>query len=296
MVGARGPRPGPKAAGLGNSAGRVTGPPVAQRYPGREEVGRPRYLEDEGGPRPGSHLRRAPPARPPGPNPTERIQSRRARGRSSGRRSQHPGRGWVHRAAALRDARRTGTESSSLVQKWRRAEFLLSAKGAGGAGPRRGKGTRRTRAPQARAAPDRRLSLRQHSGPLSADQWLGGEEGRGKRGGRRRWGGGRVGGRGGGGEGKRGAPPPFHPTLQSPAHSQPTHIRNNNDAPLGGDQPPLRPRRSRHLQKSLPRVPRHLTGEGARAQGTRGSRAKPPGALGARPAALLRAGPERAPK
>lgn len=88
MVGARGPRPGPKAAGLGNSAGRVTGPPVAQRYPGRGEVGRPRYLEDEGGPRPGSHLRRAPPARPPGPNPTERIQSRRARGRSSGRRSQ----------------------------------------------------------------------------------------------------------------------------------------------------------------------------------------------------------------
>lgn len=38
-------------------------------------MGRPRYLEDEGGPRPGSHLRRAPPARPPGPNPTERVQS-----------------------------------------------------------------------------------------------------------------------------------------------------------------------------------------------------------------------------
>lgn len=190
------PRPGPKAAGLGKSGGRVTRPPVAQSYPGRGEVGRPRYLEDEGGPRPGSHLRRAPPARPPGPNPTERIQSRRARGRSSGRRSQHPGRGWVHRAAARRDARRTGTESSSLVQKWRRAEFLLSAKGARGAGPRRGEGTRRTRAPRARAAPDRRLSLRQHSGPLSADQWLGGEEGRGKRGGRRRWGGGRAGGEG----------------------------------------------------------------------------------------------------
>lgn len=41
-------------------------------------MGRPRYLEDEGGPRPGSHLRRAPLARPPshpGPNPTERVQS-----------------------------------------------------------------------------------------------------------------------------------------------------------------------------------------------------------------------------
>lgn len=256
MVGARGPRPGPKAAGLGKSAGIVTGPLVAQRYPGRGEVGRPRYLEDEGGPRPGSHLCRAPPARPPGPNPTERIQSRRARGRSSGRRSQHPGRGWVHRAAARRDARRTGTESSSLVQKWRRAEFLLSAKGAGGAGPRRGEGTRRTRAPRARAAPDRRLSLRQHSGPLSADQWLGGEEGRGKRGGRRRWGGGRAGGEGAEGRASGGRRHPFIPPSKAlHIHNRLTSVTTTMRPSGGGDQPPLRPRRSRHLQKSLPRVP-----------------------------------------
>lgn len=253
-------------------------------------MGRPRYLEDEGGPRPGSHLRRAPPARPPGPNPTARIQSRRARGRSSGRRSQHPGRGWVPRAAARKDARRKSTESSSLVQKWRRAESRLSAKGAGGARPGRGGGTRRTRAPRARAAPDRRLSLGQHSGPLSADQWLGGEEGRGRRGGRGGWGGGRAAGRASGGRRH-----PFIPPSKALHTRSPTHIRNNdNDALLGGDLLPLRPRR--HLQKSLPRAPRRLAGEGDRAQGARGSRAKPPGALGARPAALLRARPERAPK
>ncbi|XP_044936585.1 collagen alpha-1(I) chain-like [Mustela putorius furo] len=64
-----------RGAGLGSSAGGVAGPPGVPRCPGRGKVGRPRYLEDEGGPRPGSHLRRAPPARPPGPNPTERVQS-----------------------------------------------------------------------------------------------------------------------------------------------------------------------------------------------------------------------------
>ncbi|TKC49193.1 hypothetical protein EI555_000346, partial [Monodon monoceros] len=68
--GGRDPEPG--AGTLGSGWARVAPvrglrPPVAPRSPGGEEVGRPRYLEDQGGPRPGSHLRRAPPARPPAP-------------------------------------------------------------------------------------------------------------------------------------------------------------------------------------------------------------------------------------
>lgn len=116
----------------------VAGPPVAPRYAGGGEVERPRYLEDEGSPRPESHLRRAPPARPHGPNPTERVRRRGARGRSRGRRSRRPepGRGSVPRAAARRGARRKSTESSSLVQKWRRAESLPLRKGGRGGGGR----------------------------------------------------------------------------------------------------------------------------------------------------------------
>lgn len=79
MVGARGPRPGPEAAGLGNSAGRVTGPPAAQRYPGRGEVGRPRYLEDEGGPRPALIS-----AEPPRPAPPVQIQLNASRAAERG--------------------------------------------------------------------------------------------------------------------------------------------------------------------------------------------------------------------
>lgn len=108
----------------------------------------PRYLEDEGGPRPGSHLRR-PPGPSPGPNPGERVQSRGARGRSPGRRSQNPGPGAGRTPAPLLALEKHGKQS--LFQKWRRAEVRVSpsAKGPGrqGRGARAGGEARGTRAP-----------------------------------------------------------------------------------------------------------------------------------------------------
>ncbi|XP_059991748.1 collagen alpha-1(I) chain-like [Lagenorhynchus albirostris] len=120
--GGRDPEPG--AGTLGSGWARVAPvrglrPPVAPRSPGGEEVGRPRYLEDQGGPRPGSHLRRAPPARRPAPihpdtsrapvgarSPRARVGGARRRSAKSGSRSSNG------------DARRLG----------------LSARGAGAAG------------------------------------------------------------------------------------------------------------------------------------------------------------------
>lgn len=285
MASVRGLRP------PGELGWRSLGAAGSAALPGRRGEGRPRYLEDEGGPRPGSHLRGAPPARPhprPKSNPTRpepRREGRRARGQRPGRRSQHPelGRGSVPGAAARGGARRKSTESSSLVQKWRRAESLpLRKRGRGsrGRGARAGGGTRGTRAPGARAAPARRLSLGQRSGPLSADQWLGGEE-------REAGGEDGEGGRGGGRKGRRGGQAGGAATLSShlPKALQRTltpRLTSITTTAMqlpggGGNLPPLRPRRSSHLQKSLPLGPRHPghhSGEGAWAR--RAAQPSPP--------------------
>lgn len=258
-------------------------------------MGRPRYLEDEGGPRPGSHLRGAPPARPPPPRPKSnrtlpepRRAGRGARGRSPGRRSRHPEPGSVPGAAARRDARRKGTESSSLVQKWRREESLpLRKRGRGG----RGRGARAGRrdAGDAGAPGSGRSCAQTEPGPAlgapkrgPAAGKGGGEEGRGERGGRGGGGGGRGGGGGlggGGGRASGGRRHPFIPPSKgTPAHTHtPTHIHNNAcDATPGGDLPPLRPRRSRHLQKSLGRAPRHPLGRGPGRRARGAARPSPP--------------------
>ncbi|XP_053748188.1 translation initiation factor IF-2-like [Panthera pardus] len=64
----------------------------------------------------------------------------------------------------------------------------------------------------------------------------------------------------------------------TPAHTHtPTHIHNNAcDATPGGDLPPLRPRRSRHLQKSLGRAPRHPLGRGPGRRARGAARPSPP--------------------
>ncbi|XP_030618022.1 basic proline-rich protein-like [Delphinapterus leucas] len=120
--GGRDPEPG--AGTLGSGWARVAPvrglrPPVAPRSPGGEEVGRPRYLEDQGGPRPGSHLRRAPPARPPAPIHPD--TSRAPVGARSPR-------------ARVGGARRRSAESGSRSSNGDARRLGLSARGAGAAG------------------------------------------------------------------------------------------------------------------------------------------------------------------
>ncbi|XP_061032945.1 basic proline-rich protein-like [Eubalaena glacialis] len=120
--GGRDPEPG--AGTLGSGWARVAPvrglrPPVAPRSPGGGEVGRPRYLEDQGGPRPGSHLRRAPPARPPAPIHPD--ASRAPVGARSPR-------------ARVGGARRRSAESGSRSSNGDARRLGLSARGAGAAG------------------------------------------------------------------------------------------------------------------------------------------------------------------
>ncbi|XP_059938701.1 basic proline-rich protein-like [Mesoplodon densirostris] len=120
--GGRDPEPG--AGTLGSGWARVAPvrglrPPVAPRSPGGGEVGRPRYLEDQGGPRPGSHLRRAPPARSPAPIHPD--ASRAPVGARSPR-------------ARVGGARRRSAESGSRSSNGDARRLGLSARGAGAAG------------------------------------------------------------------------------------------------------------------------------------------------------------------
>ena len=290
-MGVCGHLPGPKASGLGNSAGKVEGLEVASRYPGREEVERPRYLENEGGPRLSSPP--SPPARPPGPNPTERVQSRGAWSRSPGRRLQHPdpstGRSPAPQLAeapaekapkAAAWSRNGDARSLSRQKKGRSGRGRTARVGrrdAGDAGaPGSGRSSSQTELRPALGAPKR--------GPVAGrgvGKEAGGEEG----------GGGKA-EDGGGGEGKWGALPPFHPTFQSRAHSQPnshpkttTSMRSHGGhVALSG---PAAASTCRSLSAGAPATPlgRGLLRRALRAAGPspQERRAKPPGAPGAGP-------------
>ena len=123
----------PEAGGPGWARGapaRGLRPPVAQRCPGGGEGGRPRYLEDEGGPRAGSHRCRAPPTHPgssPGPGPP------RPSGAPGGARSPESGRG------SEAPTEKPGTRRP--VQQWRRGGSASPHEGPGR--PGRGAGGKR---------------------------------------------------------------------------------------------------------------------------------------------------------
>lgn len=103
---------------------------------------RPRYLEDEGGLRLSSPP--SPPARPPAQIQlnASRAVERRAEAPGGARNTPTPARVGP-RCRVCKGARSKSTESSSLVQKWRREESLpLGKKGQSGRGRRAQAGSR----------------------------------------------------------------------------------------------------------------------------------------------------------
>lgn len=183
-----------------------------------------------------------------------------------------------------RGSRRKGTESSRLVQKWRRAESrpLRKRGGEEELGGRERPGLRpsgaQTEPPPALRAPKR--------GPAV---------GRGRRVGRE------VGGGGGGaGRASGGRRHPFIPPSKGTrVHTHtPTHPHPRRLDPRGRAAR-LRLRPQRHLEKSPRPAPRHpgpRAGEGTPAHRALSRPAKPPGALGAEPAASPRCRPGARPE
>ena len=175
----------PEAGGPGWARGapaRGLRPPVAQRCPGGGEGGRPRYLEDEGGPRAGSHRCRAPPTHPgssPGPGPP------RPSGAPGGARSPESGRG------SEAPTEKPGTRRP--VQQWRRGGSASPHEGPGR--PGRGAGGKRDAGNAGAPGSGRSCAQTEPRPAIGAPlrrPGAGGEEGRGgERGGRGR-------GRGGG--------------------------------------------------------------------------------------------------